>query len=154
MTWTKKQADAFERTQRWRECSEMLRAQNPLCQALDEHGNQCVYPARLCHHIVEPECEPTLALDPSNLVAVCNEHHPRTPGYMHPSGYVATVVSIAGEVTRYEHKPAPCSMGSVTAAAMAAIDAREAQNRAAYARWQAEQTTGTAKRPQRIAKPQ
>jgi len=70
----------------WRRTSDTVRKHNPMCQKLDEHRQQCRYPATLVHHVHGSMTRPDLFYaiydteGRSNLVALCLHCHPPTEG--------------------------------------------------------------------------
>jgi hypothetical protein len=54
-------------------------AGNVVCQAIID-GKQCTRPVEIHHHIRPPETHPQLFYSWSNVVGVCRQHHPNTPG--------------------------------------------------------------------------
>jgi 5-methylcytosine-specific restriction endonuclease McrA len=72
---SKKERDAFYSSARWMWIRRVFLDANPLCEpCLDE---DIVTPATIAHHRVERLADPSLALDPSNLVAMCDSCHTR-----------------------------------------------------------------------------
>ena len=60
--------------------SPMMLRLNPICQRLDDDGKQCDRPATVVHHLRSPRECPTRFLDPTNVVCVCERHHPPDAG--------------------------------------------------------------------------
>jgi hypothetical protein len=79
------------RTQRWERFKRYMRARNPLCQRILEDGTQCEQFSTILHHIVSPRVTLHLMFDAENILCVCAQHHPNTPGELDPSRYVKTV---------------------------------------------------------------
>jgi 5-methylcytosine-specific restriction enzyme A len=66
--------------------------QNPFCQKLTE-GKRCHNLAKVLHHLISPRTRPDLFLSPSNVAAVCVEHHPvntDTPDWVAGIDFVPT----------------------------------------------------------------
>jgi len=53
---------------------------NIQCQALDPFYGRCPRPTVIWHHLIDPASRPDLVYDPRNLVGLCRQHHPNTPG--------------------------------------------------------------------------
>jgi len=63
----------FLNSSAWRRLRAVFLAENPLCVrclAADK-----LTPATIAHHVVERSADPSLALDPANLEAICQAHH-------------------------------------------------------------------------------
>jgi 5-methylcytosine-specific restriction endonuclease McrA len=58
---------------RWREMSERIRREQPLCQHCLHRGIS--RPSRECHHILPIATHPELRLVRSNIVALCTQCH-------------------------------------------------------------------------------
>ena len=57
----------------WRQMSERIRRQRPLCEDCKAIGK--VVPSVECHHVIAIKDDPSRRLDPSNVVAVCRACH-------------------------------------------------------------------------------
>lgn len=68
----------------WRRLSERYRAQHPLCERCESLG--VVRAASEVHHVIPIDVNPSLRLDPDNLMAVCRECHEALEGKPHPRG--------------------------------------------------------------------
>ena len=93
----------FELSRTWRNCSHMVRAHNPQCQVVLDNGEECPYPPTAVHHKVSPRDNWDLRLDWSNLVSLCDRHHPRQPGDLGKYRYVPTKRTVLGVVETFEH---------------------------------------------------
>ena len=58
---------------KWRKLSEVVRANNPICQDCIEDGNTS--PSTEVHHIIPIAQAPERRLDQSNIVALCTACH-------------------------------------------------------------------------------
>jgi len=101
----RKAANAWENKSHWRNCSAMLKRQNPQCQRI-WHGVRCLRPSEICHHLEDPISTPAKRLDPANLVCVCRSCHPTTTGDLGVGTYAPTIVHTVGITTTYTHGPA------------------------------------------------
>ena len=70
---SKKERDAFYSSARWMRLRAVFLAENPVCVKCLE-GDR-ITPATIAHHRQERLACPRLALDPSNLVALCASCH-------------------------------------------------------------------------------
>jgi hypothetical protein len=57
----------------------MILTRNPMCARLI-NGQRCTRPAVILHHLKDPITFPSLQFVTSNVVPLCREDHPNTPG--------------------------------------------------------------------------
>lgn len=81
--------DRLYHTKNWERFSALMRERNPICQAVID-GKQCRYPSKISHHLISPKVDMAKFLEPSNIVCLCLEHHPNTPGEIKPHIYTPT----------------------------------------------------------------
>jgi hypothetical protein len=81
----------YRNTARWKRLRLWFFKRNWQCQRILPNGEQCPYLARILHHIVSPEADESLTYEVTNLLGVCEEHHPNTSGEQDTSRYVPTV---------------------------------------------------------------
>ncbi len=85
-------------TKKWLHFREYLTAcGNVICQHVGDGGVRCHRPVEFWHHILDKEEFPQFQLDQRNVVGVCREHHPNTPGDPGGIDYVPTLWSAPGE---------------------------------------------------------
>ncbi len=70
----------FYDSKEWLRCRKAFLQEHPLCQRCDAVGN--VRPAKDVHHKIPKKHRPDLALDPSNLEALCKSCHSRGEGQL------------------------------------------------------------------------
>src|ERR1019366_10418928 len=66
-------------TAAWTHFRAALLVRNPQCQRLD-HGEECRNAGKILHHLISPRVRADLFLTPSNVVALCADHHPSDDG--------------------------------------------------------------------------
>ncbi len=67
-------------TKAWEAFRNRVLALNPLCQRLDQDGQQCRNAAVIVHHFVSPKQDLTRFTDQTNVAGVCRNCHPNTEG--------------------------------------------------------------------------
>jgi hypothetical protein len=72
----------MHRSARWRKFRLMILTRNPMCARL-HHGQRCTRPAVIVHHLQDPVSRPGLQFVHTNVVPLCREDHPNTPGTPH-----------------------------------------------------------------------
>jgi hypothetical protein len=72
----------MHRSARWRKFRLMILTRNPMCARL-HNGQRCTRGAVIVHHLKSPAEVPALQFVSSNVVPLCREDHPNTPGTPH-----------------------------------------------------------------------
>jgi len=72
----------MHRSTRWRKFRQMILTRNPMCARLHD-GQRCTRPAVIVHHLRDPFQFPWLQFVHTNVVPLCREDHPNTPGTPH-----------------------------------------------------------------------
>ena len=112
----------FYDTAAWAQTSKNIRVYNPICAKVDENGKQCAQKSVLVHHIIDPRDAPTLKMEWSNLVALCEACHSggergstKMERYVHTLGPLGNVYKHAGHDGGYpQWKKAPTENAAET----------------------------------------
>jgi len=72
----------MHRSVRWRKFRQMILTRNPMCARIT-NGQRCTRPAVIVHHLKDPVKFPWLQFVHTNVVPLCREDHPNTPGTPH-----------------------------------------------------------------------
>jgi 5-methylcytosine-specific restriction protein A len=70
-------------TTAYRRFQAMMRAFNPICQKL-VNGVQCTRASKILHHVIPPEVDQSKFLAYTNVIMLCEHHHPNTTGEPDP----------------------------------------------------------------------
>lgn len=87
-------------TVRWTKFRETFLAYNPICMLLI-NGKQCHEPAKVVHHLEAARVNPTSLTDPTNVAAVCKNHHRGGTSGAQPDEHYAKTIWM-GQVVREE----------------------------------------------------
>ena len=83
----------------WGKFCASLKAQgNIICQKITD-GVRCQNLAAISHHLISPKENRELFLSPSNVIRLCRDHHPDSPGTPHWKvgvDYVPTIYKLMG----------------------------------------------------------
>jgi hypothetical protein len=83
----------------WGKFCASLKAQgNIICQKITD-GVRCPNLAAISHHLISPKEKRELFLSPANVIRLCRDHHPDTPGTPHWKlgvDYVPTIYKLMG----------------------------------------------------------
>ena len=96
-------------TRQWRDrTSPQVRKCNPICQRIDDTGQQCTRPSKIVHHLKDPKDAPEKALSWDNLVAVCVECHPGGQRGADPTERYCATIGLMGMIYYHGLQLLPC----------------------------------------------